>query len=60
MKGIKDALADNMSRLFKLDPDVCQEPEPEGQEYGYCILEQLPSVSTVQRVLHKSKLEQMK
>ena len=45
---------DTVSRLIKLDPDIYQKPEPEGHEYGYCVFEQLPSISSVQCVLHKS------
>ena len=28
-------------------------PQPSGQEYGYCVFEQLPNVCTVQNILHK-------
>ena len=35
IKGIKDTLADTMSRLIAIDPDTCQHPEPEGKEYGH-------------------------
>ena len=30
--------------MVELDPDVCQDPELEGHEYGYCIIEQLPNL----------------
>ena len=30
--------------MDELDPDVCQDPEPEVQENEYYILEQLPNV----------------
>ena len=39
-----------MSRLVELDPDVCQDPEPEGQAYGYCVFKQLLNVPTVQKM----------
>ena len=51
IKGIKNTLADIMCRLIATDPDTCQDPEPEGQEYGYCIFEELPKVSTIKSVL---------
>ena len=42
-----------MSRLIVINPDMCQDPEPEGQEYGYYILEELPNVSTLRKVSSK-------
>ena len=38
-----------MTRLVDLDPDMCQDPQPEVQEYAYCVFEQLPNVPTVQK-----------
>ena len=35
IKGIKNTLADTMSRLIKITPDVKPEKEPEGFEFGY-------------------------
>ena len=34
VKGIKNTLADIMSRLVQLDPTIKQEPEPEGYQFG--------------------------
>ena len=34
IKGIKNTLADAVSRLVKILPDVQLEPEPEGFEFG--------------------------
>ena len=34
IKGIKNTLADTMSRLIKIDPDIKLLPEPEGYEFG--------------------------
>ena len=34
IKGVKNTLADTMSRLFKLDPDVGLPPDPDGQQFG--------------------------
>ena len=45
IKGIKKTLADTMSRPIAIDPDTCQDPEPDGQENGYCIYEELPHAS---------------
>ena len=33
-----------MSRLIKIDPQVQQEPEPEGYEYGYYVFDSLPGI----------------
>ena len=35
-----------MSGLVELDPDIYQDPDPEGYECGYGVFEQLPNVST--------------
>ena len=42
IKGIKNTLADTMSRLIDIDPQV--QPEPEGYEFGYYIFDELPSL----------------
>ena len=34
IKGIKNTLADTMSRLITIDPQIQQEAEPEGYEFG--------------------------
>ena len=34
----------------EIDPDLCQDPKPEGQEYGYYVFKQLPNVPSVQKV----------
>ena len=34
VKGIKNTLADTMSRLVQLNPTIKQEPEPEGYQFG--------------------------
>ena len=34
IKGIKNTLADTMSRLVKLDPDIQLEREPNGYQFG--------------------------
>ena len=57
IKGIKDILAGTMSQLVELDPNVYQDPEPEGQTHGHCIMEQLSIVSIVQNMLLKAKID---
>ena len=46
IKGIKNTLADTMSRLIKITPEIELEPEPAGQEYGYEVFEELQPVET--------------
>ena len=42
IKGIKNTLADTMSRLINIDPQVQQDSEPEGYEFGYYMFDTLP------------------
>ena len=42
IKGIKNTLADTMSRLITINPQVQQDPEPEGYEFGYYTFDTLP------------------
>ena len=44
IKGIKNALADIMSRLIDIDPQIQLEPEPEGYEFSYYTFDQLPEL----------------
>ena len=51
--GIKNVLADTLSRLIKVDSDVKLPEEEEGQEFGYIPFERLPQaqVETLEEVL---------
>ena len=44
IKGIKNTLADTMSRLMDIDLQIRPEPEPEGYELGYYIFDPLPTL----------------
>ena len=44
IKGIKNTLADTMSRLINIDPQIQQESEPEGHEFGYYTFDTLPTI----------------
>ena len=44
IKGIKTTLADTMSRLIDVNPQVQPESEPEGYEFGYCTFDTLPAL----------------
>ena len=51
IKGIKNTLADTMSRLIQIDPEAKLNPEPEGYEFGYHALEDLePIKSDIQEI----------
>ena len=39
-----------MIKLIAVNPDTCQDQEPEGLEYGYCIFEELPNVFMTKKV----------
>ena len=44
IKGIKNTLADTMSRLIDIDPQVQPESEPERYEFGYYTFGSLPAL----------------
>ena len=44
IKGIKNTLADTMSQMIDIDPQVLPEPEPEGYEFGYYAFDPLPTL----------------
>ena len=46
IKGIKNTLADTMSRLVALDPDNQLVDEPEGFEYGYYAFDNIDPIKT--------------
>ena len=57
IKGIKNTLADTMSRLIKITPEIEQEPEPSGQEFGYDIFETLEPIETTTHYINELKEE---
>ena len=44
IKGIKNTLADTMSRLIDIDLQIQQESEPEGYKFGYYTFDTLPAM----------------
>ena len=44
VKGIKNTLADTMSQLINIDPQIQQDSEPEGYEFGYYTFDTLPTL----------------
>ena len=41
ISGVKNTLADTLSRIVKVDPDIQSEPEQEGYEFKYSCFEEL-------------------
>ena len=56
IKGIKNTLADIMSRLIVIDPLIQQDSKPEGYEFGYYTFDTLPAmeVSHVEMTMETS------
>ena len=51
IKGIKNTLADTMSRLVQIDPEAKLNPEQEGYEFGYHAFEDMePIKSDIQEI----------
>ena len=44
--GIRNTLADTLSRLIDMDENIKLQPEEEGKEFGYFPFEELPLVTT--------------
>ena len=44
IKGVRNTLADNMSRLIDIDLQIQPEPEPEGYEFSYYTFDSLPTL----------------
>ena len=44
IKGIKNTLADTMSHLINIYPQIQQDSEPEGYEFGYYTFDTLPTL----------------
>ena len=44
IKGIKNTLANTMSRLIDINPQTQQDSEPEGYEFGYYTFDTLPAM----------------
>ena len=47
IKGIKNTLADTMSRLVNIDPQIQKDSEPEGYEFGYYTFDTLPAIEVI-------------
>ena len=57
IQGIKNTLADTLSRLLKIDPDVALPDEPSGYEFGYNFFEELPPVEVGEIIVEGIKIK---
>ena len=55
ISGIQNTLANTLSRIVRMDPDMQQEPENQGYEFGYSCFEELPpaEVSNMEETITK-------
>ena len=56
IKGIKNTVADTMSRLIDIDPQIQPEPEPEGYEFSYYTFDTLPTLEVTNVEATQKKL----
>ena len=57
IKGIKNTLADNMSRLIQIDPEAKLQPEQEGYEFGYHAFEDMEPIEYETNVVDSTTLK---
>ena len=57
IKGIKNTLADTLSRLLEIDSDAALPTEPAGTEFGYNFFEELPRVEVGKIIIEGVKLK---
>ena len=55
IKGIKNTLADTMSRLVNITPEIQKESELPGYEFGYCVFEPLEPIKTIPKLINEIK-----
>ena len=53
IKGIKNTLADTMSRLVEINLETKLEAEPYSYEYGCYMFEDLPSLQTINAIINE-------
>ena len=57
IKGIKNTLADTMSRLIQIDPEARLQPEQEGYEFGYHAFEDMEQIEYETNVVDSNALK---
>ena len=58
IKGIKNTLANTLSRLIVIDPLIQQDSEPEGYEFGYHTFDSLPAMEVSHVETTKQKINE--
>ena len=57
IQGIQNTLADTLSRLIEIDPDVTLPTEPPGTEFGYNFFKELPPVKVGEIIVKGVKIK---
>ena len=57
IQGIQNTLADTLSRLIEINPDVTLPTEPPGTEFGYNFFEELPPVEVGETIVEGVKIK---
>ena len=57
IKGIKNTLADTMSRLIQIDPEARLQPKQEGYEFGYHAFEDMEPIEYETNVVDSTTLK---
>ena len=47
ISGIENTLADTLSRIIRVDPDMKPDPEKEGYKFGFSSFEELPPAEVI-------------
>ena len=57
IQGIQNTLADTLSRLIEINPDVTLPTEPPGTDFGYNFFEELPPIEEVEIIVEGVKIK---
>ena len=57
IQGIQNTLADTLSKLIEINPDVTQPTEPPGTEFGYNFFEELPPIEVGEIIVEGVKIK---
>ena len=57
IQGIQNTLADTLSRLIEIDPDVTLPMEPPGTDFGYNFFQELPPVEVDEIIVEGVKIK---
>ena len=57
IQGVKNTLADTLSRLMEIDPDVALSAEPSGTEFRYNFFKELPPVEVSEIIVERVEIK---